>query len=101
MLQGLPNPYGQIWLCLNPYIYMAQHTQNLNNTATRTVQGGLYIVFSGNKFGVTFNIKRVEESSTILAVTAIQALYNDVLYIHTGFVAIMSSIFLTKLFDAP
>ena len=33
--------------------------------------------------------------------TAIQALYNDVLYIHTGFAAIMSSAFLTKLFLCP
>ena len=32
--------------------------------------------------------------------TAIQALYNDVLYIHTGFAAIMSSAFLTRLFYA-
>ena len=33
--------------------------------------------------------------------TAIQASYNDVLYIHTGFAAIMSSAFLTKLFLCP
>ena len=68
MLQGLPNPYGQISLCLNPYIFMAQHTQNLNNTAIRTVQSALYAMFSRNKFGGTFNIKRVKESFTILTV---------------------------------
>ena len=33
--------------------------------------------------------------------TPTQALYNDELYIHTGFAAIMSSTFLTELYYAP
>ena len=57
---------------------MAQHTQNLKNTATRTAQCGLTALFSGNIFGNTFNIKAIrnphlhrrsrEESSMILTV---------------------------------
>ena len=40
--QGVPNPYGQNYLCLNQFNSMAKHTQHLiNDTATRTVQGGL------------------------------------------------------------
>ena len=48
--QAQPNPYmyGQGSLCLNQFNPMAQHNQNLNNTATRTVQGGLNSMFSGN-----------------------------------------------------
>ena len=58
-LTGIANPYSQISLCLNQYDSMAQHTQNQNNTATRTVHGGLYAIFSRNidLFGSTFNIK--------------------------------------------
>ena len=61
--QAQPNPhmYGQGSLCLNQFNSMAQHNQNLNNTATRTVQGGLNSMFSGNIFGGTFNINVINE----------------------------------------
>ena len=59
--QQMPNPYGQNSLCLNQFNSMAQHNQNLNNTATRTVQGGLNSMFSGNIFGGTFNINVINE----------------------------------------
>ena len=42
---------------------MTQHTQNLNNTATRTVQGGLYAMFSRNIFGDTFYLNEKPSSS--------------------------------------
>ena len=59
--QGLQTPYGQNSLCLNQFNSMLQHTQNLNNTATRTVHGGLNSMFSGNIFGGTFNINVINE----------------------------------------
>ena len=59
--QQMPNPYGQNSLCLNQFNSMAQNNQNLNNTATRTVQGGLNSMFSGNIFGGTFNINVINE----------------------------------------
>lgn len=58
--QGMPN-YGQNSLCLNQFNSMAQHSQNVNNT--RTVQGGLNSMFSGNILGGTFNINVVNEKS--------------------------------------
>ena len=69
--QGLPNPYGQILLCLNQYNNMAQYTQDLNNTATRTVQGGLNAMFSGNVFAMRYHHlhkRSSDNSSTILTV---------------------------------
>ena len=62
--QELPNPYGQNSLRLNQFNSMAQHTQNVNNTATRTVQGGLNSMFSGSIFGGTFNINVINEKSS-------------------------------------
>ena len=53
-------PYGQISLCLNQYNSMAQHTQNLNNAATRAVQGGFNAMFSGNIF--SGNFKKIPSS---------------------------------------
>ena len=55
--QELPNPDGQISLCPNQYNSIAQHTQNLNNTATRIVRGGLNAMIYGNIFGDTLNEK--------------------------------------------
>lgn len=62
--QELPNPYGQNSLCLNQFNSMAQHNQNVNNTATRTVQGGLNSMFSGNIFGGTFKINVINNKSS-------------------------------------
>lgn len=59
--QGVPI-YGQNSLCLSQFNSMAQHNRNGNNT--RTVQGGLNSMFSGNIFGGTFNKNVENENST-------------------------------------